>query len=347
MSVMNWDWWVRLMSMGQHARHSVDASSLVGTDGTDSTASDEAVGLDKLEQALAYPMLGIVSRLGPDFKYLYLSPDCAELFGHPAAAMLGRNALDFVHPDDRDMLKAFSNEPDRETGKQKSIIYRVVREDQHVVWIESTGRIVSTTGEHIIVHRALADKVVFDQVSMAEANRDDLTHLTNRRGFDCVFEHEWARTAAEGGTMSLLLGDVDYFKVYNNWYGHQDGDKCLRALADAITSALGHNGDMAARYEGEEIAIILPNVDHAGAQRIAERLRRTVEYLAIPHVAAPGTSQRVSISFGVATVLEGAASKSTPEALLKAADAALHRAKHAGRNCVSSTVLLEPVMARV
>jgi diguanylate cyclase (GGDEF)-like protein len=130
--------------------------------------------------------------------------------------------------------------------------------------------------------------------------------------------------------------------AYN--YGHQVGDDCLRAVAAAVEKALRRPGDLAARYGGEEIAVILPNTDAAGGAQIAEEVRSAIEELRLPHLANPAGGCWVTASIGVATALcRMGGSMKMPESLLAAADVALYKAKHDGRNRVATGLLLAPV----
>ena len=171
---------------------------------------------------------------------------------------------------------------------------------------------------------------------LEEANRrlealsytDALTGVSNRRGFDQAIDLEWRRAIRSKQPLSLLLLDVDHFKAFNDSYGHQQGDDCLAAVGAAMAGIPRRAGDRIARYGGEEFVALLPATDEAGAAAIAERMRRAVEGLAIPHRgSAFGT---VTASLGYATIQ--AADTSTPATLIAAADAALYEAKRAGRN---------------
>lgn len=167
------------------------------------------------------------------------------------------------------------------------------------------------------------------------AHVDGLTGLFNRRQFDATLEAEFDRATRLNAPLSLILIDIDRFKLFNDVYGHQSGDTCLKGVAGAIQAHLNRTGDVAARYGGEEIAIILPNTDEAGAEMIAERIRAAIEELAIAHSASD--TGCVTASFGVATNLALAPDREiTPAALVSAADEALYGAKRSGRNRVIS-----------
>ena len=158
---------------------------------------------------------------------------------------------------------------------------------------------------------------------------DGLTGIANRRRFDEYLEQEWMRAMRAGKLVSLILTDIDHFKPYNDNYGHQGGDEVLRRVAQTIGQGAHRPGDLAARYGGEEFAIILPDTDPQGAEMVAEKIRKSVEDLAIQH-AFSSAADYVTISMGVASIIprEGG----LPSVLIEAADEALSEAKHTGRN---------------
>lgn len=161
---------------------------------------------------------------------------------------------------------------------------------------------------------------------------DGLLGIANRRAFDEALTHEWARAVRDFTVTSLLMIDVDYFKNYNDTYGHQAGDSCLKRLAAAIASTLKRPGDVVARYGGEEFSVLLPQTDAAGADEVAREIQDAVSRLAIPHSGSLVSTQ-VTVSIGISTVTPTPGLKQ--EAVVHAADHALYRAKQAGRNrCV-------------
>lgn len=167
---------------------------------------------------------------------------------------------------------------------------------------------------------------------------DGLTNIANRRRFDEFLAGEWRRAVREGVPLSLIFIDIDFFKAFNDHYGHEAGDEVLRRVATALSGILNRPADLVARYGGEEFVAVLPGTDAKGAAFIAERLRAAVEGLGIPHAASP-VAPHVTVSLGVATLvpLRGSA----PEALLAAADQALYQAKREGRNRVRSAWSLD------
>ncbi|MDP2005460.1 MAG: diguanylate cyclase [Rubrivivax sp.] len=165
---------------------------------------------------------------------------------------------------------------------------------------------------------------------------DGLTGVRNRRGFDEQLASEWGRAVREGSALSVVLLDVDFFKRYNDHYGHQAGDACLRAVATSLRRAVKRPGDLVARYGGEEFACLLPNTALDGALAFARQLGAGIEALGLVH-AQSTVSAVVTVSLGVC-----ATSGNEPgsgEALLRAADAQLYRAKDEGRNRSCGTVM--------
>lgn len=161
------------------------------------------------------------------------------------------------------------------------------------------------------------------------AQQDGLTHLANRRHFDETLLREWDRLRRESRPMALLFIDVDYFKPYNDTYGHAAGDECLAALGAVLQHAARRPGDLAARYGGEEFVIILPGTDVAGAREVAERILQDVDALALPHAGSQaGANVTVSIGMAARVPQPGEA----PQALLDAADKAVYAAKRGGRH---------------
>lgn len=163
---------------------------------------------------------------------------------------------------------------------------------------------------------------------------DGLTGIANRRKFDEQMAVEWQRALRNKFPLSLLLCDIDYFKQYNDTYGHPSGDQCLKRVAAVLTEQLNRPGDLAARYGGEEFAIILPDTSIEGAVHIANRCRQQLEDLRIQH---KGVAPRefVTISVGAADARPG--EDWTINALMEAADKALYAAKHRGRNTVCAS----------
>jgi diguanylate cyclase (GGDEF)-like protein len=207
---------------------------------------------------------------------------------------------------------------------------------------ETIAEQVAGAVHHASVHRRLAEAKAALQEShralrranlrLARLSRtDDLTQLHNRRSFDEALHREWRRAMRSARPLSLLILDLDRFKDLNDAAGHQAGDATLRAVAATVQSWARRAGEVAARYGGDELAVILPGTDESAARTLAERLRGAVQELGTLH---PASGREVTASIGVATArpVRGG----DPEALLLAADQALYRAKAAGRNRVEA-----------
>jgi diguanylate cyclase (GGDEF)-like protein len=165
----------------------------------------------------------------------------------------------------------------------------------------------------------------------SQSYTDGLTGIANRRNFDSYLEDEFRRAKRSVTPLSLIMLDVDYFKNYNDNYGHQKGDQVLIQVASALSSVINRSGDLLARYGGEEFAAILSNTHAEGAYRMAEEMRSIVEAQAIEHGYSK-VAKCITISLGVATLIPTL--DSSPSRLIDAADRALYQAKASGRNRV-------------
>jgi two-component system chemotaxis family response regulator WspR len=163
------------------------------------------------------------------------------------------------------------------------------------------------------------------------ANRDALTGLYNRRYFNDQMDTEFRRARRDQEPISFIICDIDYFKQYNDTYGHSAGDVALKKVSEVLESTTRRPGDIVARYGGEEFAVILPNTDNTGAENRAETIRKEVESAAIEHQASE-VSDVLTLSIGVSSVTPG--EEATAKILIKDADDALYRAKESGRNRV-------------
>jgi diguanylate cyclase (GGDEF)-like protein len=188
-------------------------------------------------------------------------------------------------------------------------------------------------GDLEILVQILIDQGDDSATDAEKAHIDGLTQVANRRRFDAHLTQEWARHARIQQPLSLLICDVDHFKLYNDRYGHQAGDECLRNVAKALSHGRRSN-DLVARYGGEEFALVLPHTDLTGAILVAERVCRDVSDAAVPHAASP-VADRVTVSIGVASTTPDATDAAGARALVEEADRNLYLAKHRGRNRVS------------
>ncbi|MEM7793217.1 MAG: diguanylate cyclase [Cyanobacteria bacterium P01_C01_bin.118] len=161
------------------------------------------------------------------------------------------------------------------------------------------------------------------------ANIDELTQIMNRRFLDRQLDYEWQQLQQVGQPLSVILFDVDYFKRYNDYYGHLAGDRCLWKIARAVKESLQGESNFVARYGGEEFAVVLPNVDESGAVAIAQTIQQAIHTLAIPH-AQSEVSSIVSVSLGIASIVP--LPESSWKGLVDRADQALYEAKRQGRD---------------
>jgi diguanylate cyclase (GGDEF)-like protein len=175
------------------------------------------------------------------------------------------------------------------------------------------------------------------EAALQEANQklqdlvwsDSLTGVANRRYLDDYLQREWQRGAREKISLSLLLCDIDYFKYYNDTFGHLAGDTCLKRVAQAICNAVRRPADLVARYGGEEFAVILPNTNFSGSVRVVENIQSQVRELQIYHPSSP-VNDYLTLSIGIAASIPS--HQNSPESLIAASDKALYQAKERGRN---------------
>ena len=153
--------------------------------------------------------------------------------------------------------------------------------------------------------------------------------VSNRRCFDDWLTEKWAWLARQNQWFSLILFDLDFFKLYNDFYGHLAGDHCLTKVSQAISKKVTRAGDLVARYGGEEFAILLPNTDLAGAIVVTQVIQQTIQELAIPHLPS-SVKSIVTISIGISAILP--TPEISPHELIEQADQALYKAKQQGRD---------------
>ena len=163
------------------------------------------------------------------------------------------------------------------------------------------------------------------------SSTDGLTQVANRRHFDSQLQREWGRAQRAENWLSYIMVDIDFFKPFNDHYGHLKGDDCLKEVAQALQGVLRRPGDFVGRYGGEEFAILSPDTPPEGALILAEKVRCVIEDLQIPHRGSP-VAGHVSVSVGVTSAIPGA--EGSVNDLIYTADRALYEAKHRGRNCI-------------
>jgi diguanylate cyclase (GGDEF)-like protein/PAS domain S-box-containing protein len=263
-------------------------------------------------------------------RYLYGSPYGFRLFGVEQNDALGRTDPELFPPD---LAARFRRSDQRVLDGQhlESESYAVPTPNGPRDFAGVRFPIPGPDGEPDGVCGFAVD--VTERVAMARelerlAATDPLTGLGNRRRLDERLEHEVARAARSGEPLSLLLCDVDWFKAYNDRYGHQSGDACLAQVAHALDEAIRRPADLAARYGGEEFALVLPGTSRDGAVSMAERVRAAVRELGVVHEESDGRGT-VTISVGCATVT----GQWTAAEIIALADRALYEAKARGRDC--------------
>ncbi len=290
----------------------------------------------------------IIVRCRPDGELVYVSPSSFRVLGWRQEEMVGKRPQDFVHPEDMPDLASTFARTRSPTEEDIRSTCRVRKSDGSWIWIGYVIRAIreaetSELGDIVIVARDITETKALEDQLNALAMTDGLTGLANRRAFDEGLDREWRRTLREGTQLSLLLIDVDHFKQFNDHYGHQVGDDCLRAVAAALKSTVRRPGDIIARYGGEEIAIILPDTATDGAVELAWAVCKAVQNLGMSHRANEDGKGIVTVSIGAATALARiGGTMGMPAGLLQAADMALYKAKRNGRNRVETTLLLAP-----
>jgi diguanylate cyclase (GGDEF)-like protein len=206
--------------------------------------------------------------------------------------------------------------------------------DDHV--IELVTGVANQLGA-LMVHKKAEEALRDAYVELERlAKIDSLTQIANRRYFDEYLEREWKRLAREKQPLSLILCDVDCFKLYNDFYGHPAGDHCLKEVAQAISKAARRPADLVARYGGEEFVIILPKTTLIGGLKVANLIRKEVKKLKIIHAKSTVDSS-VTVSLGVSSTIPHL--ELSPKTLIRVADEALYKAKNKGRNCAIATSL--------
>lgn len=185
--------------------------------------------------------------------------------------------------------------------------------------------------ETIMEHGDILDTQWSQQLRKADmlAASDGLTQISNRRGFDAHLDLQWTLMLRAQEPIAIILCDVDYFKLFNDFYGHLAGDDCLKSIAQALHSSLARPSDLVARYGGEEFAVILPQTPEKGALKVAERMQAAISQLQIPHAPSP-IHPYLTLSMGVACAVPSY--ERSPSDLLDQADQLLYMAKDRGRN---------------
>jgi len=276
--------------------------------------------------------------VGADGRIQYANPASERVLGYKEAELAGRPLADLLAEPAANDYAAYFDRRDTQTRDPALERCRGTRE---VLLVQADGSLrpmdlnlsPMAQGEqlyvallHDIAHHKQSETAL-QRVAMA----DPLTGIANRRQFDACLEREWQRAIRNAKPLSLLVLDVDHFKLYNDLLGHAAGDQCLQAVASTVQAHALRATDLAARYGGEEFVLLLPDTPYAGAAKLADSIRADVERLRVPNPRS-GTSDFVTVSVGAATFVP--TKFDDMRSLFLAADRAMYEAKAAGRNGV-------------
>jgi len=264
------------------------------------------------------------------------NPQILAMLGYQQPDVVGRNIFTLFHPEDLEKLP-----PQIEKLRSGEVLFieRRMRTASGIYLLcEQSGKKINED-LIILLYRDITERKIAE-LALERANEaldrlahfDGLTQIANRRMFDRTLKNEYLRMKRERKNLGLILADIDFFKQFNDIYGHQAGDDCLKNVASSLSSVVHRPADLVARYGGEEFVILLPDTDETGCRRIAEKMRLKIESLGIRHEGSKVHSV-VTMSFGVGVASPG--DLDTPcEAVVGAADKALYLAKEGGRNRV-------------
>ena len=306
--------------------------------------SDRVLGLDKIyprgitkelldvkkhfETLLKSISDGIVE-INDEGRILYINPAASDFLSTPSEQLIGRNLLGLFGKTAREKVAGVL-----ESGGTLRNGQCVVHRNRHLS-VKAIGMDSDRSNRLVVINdvteyeRTRSALVKANDALSVLSRTDGLTGIANRRWFDDRLLREWRRMRREGNPLSLLLCDIDYFKDFNDRYGHPAGDQCLQAVSRALAEQSKRPGDLAARYGGDEFALILPDTAKAGAVHLANVLQKEIEELDFS-IMAGEKKIPLSLSIGIASARPGGGN--TPENLLSLADNALYDAKKAGRN---------------
>jgi diguanylate cyclase (GGDEF)-like protein/PAS domain S-box-containing protein len=273
-------------------------------------------------------------------QFTYIGPQIERLLGwRPDSWLSVTDWAERIHEEDRQKTVDFCVAQSQQ-GVDHEADYRAVTRDGDHVWIRDVVHVVRRPDGSVdslvgfmfdITERKQAeDKILQLQRELEVLSyRDSLTGIANRRMFDTIYPVEWAKARATGEPLSLVVADIDYFKQYNDHYGHVQGDECLRGVARALDAGASRPGDLCVRLGGEEFVLLLPNTDADTARDLAERCRKLLRQREIAH-ARSGVGRLVTVSLGIGTIVPGA--EDAPDVFLDRIDRRLYQAKSAGRD---------------
>ncbi|HET6207818.1 MAG TPA: diguanylate cyclase [Terracidiphilus sp.] len=271
----------------------------------------------------------------------YISPAVFALTGWQPRESMERGFTEVAHPEDLARVKTAADKL-RHGAESEMVEFRVARRSGGYVWIEASLRVISDRGRSGLTGILLIARDISERKRTEEALQrayreveklavvDQLTGLANRRRFDECLTNEWRRGLRDRTPLSMILIDVDLFKLYNDTYGHLRGDSCLKQIAESAMDVITRPGDLVARFGGEEFAIILPNTEKQGAVLIAKEICAALLHRSLAHESSPFGV--VTISAGCATIVPQLGTHASD--LIEIADATLYQAKRQGRNRV-------------
>lgn len=276
-------------------------------------------------------------------QFSYIGPQIEALLGwSPDSWMTVEDWASRMHPDDRAWVVDFCVAQSK-AGTDHEADYRALTKDGQYIWIRDVVHVVrKENGEvdsligfmfDITERKDTEQKLIELQKQLEELSfKDGLTGVFNRRMFDSVMEVEWANAKRNRQPLSLIMLDIDYFKQYNDYYGHIQGDECLKRVANVLACVATRSRDFFARYGGEEFILVLPETDEVAAFKIAERCRNVIFKAQIPHEKSL-VSQLLTISIGTSTITP----TRNDEAIkfIATVDKQLYVAKEKGRNSIA------------
>lgn len=274
-------------------------------------------------------------------KFAYIGPQIERLLGWSRDSWTTVDDwATRMHPDDRKYVVNFCVSQSK-AGVDHEADYRALTKDGGYVWIRDVVHVVRNEKGEVdsligfmfdISERKKAEEKVISLQRELEALsfKDGLTGVANRRRFDSSLDIEWASARRSAQPLSLIMLDLDFFKQYNDHYGHMQGDDCLKSVAQTLSLAATRPRDIFARFGGEEFVLLLPETDESAALKVAERCQRMIEKLQIPH-AASAAGKFVTVSMGVGTIKQPSV-EMEPKHFIDAVDKLLYKAKQNGRN---------------
>lgn len=277
-------------------------------------------------------------------QFTYIGPQIEALLGwEPSSWKSVEDWAARMHKDEREWVVDYCVSQSK-SGIDHEADYRALTKDGNYVWIRDVVHVVrKENGEvdsligfmfDISERKKTEQELIKLQKELEELSfKDGLTGVANRRMFDSVIETEWLKARQNKQPLSLIIIDIDFFKEYNDFYGHLQGDDCLKQVAETLNNVKARSRDFFGRFGGEEFIMLLPEADENAAWSIAERCRQALFKKQIPHEQSK-VSQLLTISLGVSTMIPSQDDEYNE--LISRADKQLYQAKQKGRNCIQS-----------